>query len=78
MEQPSDTEKRSLNSKPGCLNVVDTFRYVGDVCVTMNAAREGVKMERKPKLTPRQKLETSKRIDAGETQWSVARGYNVS
>ena len=28
MGQPSDAEKRSLNSKPGCLKVVDTFRPV--------------------------------------------------
>ena len=26
MDQPSDVEKRSLNSEPGCLKVVDTFR----------------------------------------------------
>ena len=29
MDQPSDAEKRSLNSKPGCLKVVDTFRQTG-------------------------------------------------
>jgi len=32
----------------------------------------------KPSLTPHQQQEARKRIDAGETQRSVARSYNVS
>jgi DNA invertase Pin-like site-specific DNA recombinase len=37
-----------------------------------------VKFGRKPSLTPHQQQEARKRIDAGETQRSVARSYNVS
>jgi DNA invertase Pin-like site-specific DNA recombinase len=42
------------------------------------AKANGVKMGRKPKLTPHQQKEARKRIDDGETQRSVARSYNVS
>jgi hypothetical protein len=38
----------------------------------------GVKCGRKPILTPHQQQEARKRIEAGETQRSVARSYNVS
>jgi DNA invertase Pin-like site-specific DNA recombinase len=37
-----------------------------------------VKFGRKPILTPLQQWEARKRLDAGETQRSVARRYNVS
>lgn len=43
-----------------------------------NAKANGVKFGRKPKLTILQQKEARKRIDAGETQRSVARSYNVS
>ena len=42
------------------------------------ARAKGVRMGRKPKLTPHQQRETQKRIAEGETQHSVARSYNVS
>jgi 16S rRNA G966 N2-methylase RsmD len=38
----------------------------------------GVKFGRKPILTPHQQKEARKRLEAGETQRSVARSYNVS
>jgi DNA invertase Pin-like site-specific DNA recombinase len=38
----------------------------------------GVKFGRKPILTPHQQNEARKRLEAGETQRSVARSYNVS
>ena len=41
------------------------------------AKANGVKFGRKPSLTPHQQQEARKRIDAGETQRSVARSYNV-
>jgi hypothetical protein len=37
-----------------------------------------VKFGRKPTLTPHQQKEARKRLEAGETQRSVARSYNVS
>jgi hypothetical protein len=37
-----------------------------------------VRFGRKPKLTAHQQREARKRIEAGETQRSVARSYNVS
>jgi DNA invertase Pin-like site-specific DNA recombinase len=43
-----------------------------------DAKATGVEFDRKPILTPHQQKETRKRIDAGETQHSVARNYNVS
>jgi predicted nucleic acid-binding Zn ribbon protein len=42
------------------------------------AKANGVKFGRKPILTAHQKKEALKRLDAGETQRSVARSYNVS
>ena len=39
---------------------------------------KGVKFGRKPILTPHQQKEARKRLEAGETQRSVARSYNVS
>lgn len=42
------------------------------------AKARGVKMGRKPKLTPHQKQEAIKRRDAGETVRDIARSYNVS
>src|SRR3984957_17984350 len=43
-----------------------------------DAKTNGVKFGRKPILTPHQQKEARKRLDAGETQRSVARSYNVS
>jgi DNA invertase Pin-like site-specific DNA recombinase len=43
-----------------------------------DAQARGVKFGHKPSLPPRQRREARKRIDAGETQRSVARSYNVS
>jgi len=43
-----------------------------------DAKANGVKFGRKPSLTPHQQREARKRIDAGETQRSVARSFNVS
>jgi DNA invertase Pin-like site-specific DNA recombinase len=43
-----------------------------------DAKANGVKFGRKPILTPHQQQETRKRLEAGETQRSVARSYNVS
>jgi DNA invertase Pin-like site-specific DNA recombinase len=43
-----------------------------------DAKEKGVKFDRKPILTPHQQKEARKRLDAGETQRSVARSYNVS
>src|SRR5271167_3739741 len=43
-----------------------------------DAKAKGVKFGRKPTLTPHQQKEARQRIDAGETQRSVARSYNVS
>jgi DNA invertase Pin-like site-specific DNA recombinase len=42
------------------------------------AKARGVKMGRKPKLTPHQKAEALKRRDKGETLMEIARSYNVS
>jgi DNA invertase Pin-like site-specific DNA recombinase len=42
------------------------------------AKRRGVKFGRNPKLTAHQQREARERIEAGETQRSVARSYNVS
>ncbi len=42
-----------------------------------DAKEKGVKFGRKPILTPHQQKEARKRLDAGETQRSVARSYNV-
>lgn len=42
------------------------------------AKAKGVKFGRKPTLTPHPQKEARKRIEAGETQRSVARTYNVS
>ena len=46
--------------------------------ITATARAKGVKFGRKPKLTAHQQKEARKRIDAGETQRSIARSYNVS
>ena len=43
-----------------------------------DAKAKGVKFGRKPKLTAHQQREARERIEAGETQRSVARSYNVS
>ena len=43
-----------------------------------DAKAKGVKFGRKPNLTPHQQKEARERLDAGETQRSVARSYNVS
>jgi DNA invertase Pin-like site-specific DNA recombinase len=43
-----------------------------------DAKANGVKFGRKPILTPHQQKEVRARLDAGETQRSVARSYNVS
>ncbi len=43
-----------------------------------DARAQGVKFGRKPKLTPHQQREAHRRIEAGETQRSVARSVNVS
>jgi DNA invertase Pin-like site-specific DNA recombinase len=43
-----------------------------------DAKAKGVKVGRKPILTPHQQNEARKRLQAGETQRSVARSYNVS
>ena len=43
-----------------------------------DAKAKGVKFGRKPILTPHQQREARERIEAGETQRSVARSYNVS
>jgi DNA invertase Pin-like site-specific DNA recombinase len=43
-----------------------------------DAKESGVKFGRKPILTPHQQKEARKRLEAGETQRSVARSYNVS
>jgi DNA invertase Pin-like site-specific DNA recombinase len=41
------------------------------------AKARGVRMGRKPNLTPHQQREARARVAAGETQRSVARSYNV-
>ena len=43
-----------------------------------DAKAKGVKFGRKPTLTPHQQSEARRRLEAGETQRSVARSYNVS
>jgi DNA invertase Pin-like site-specific DNA recombinase len=43
-----------------------------------DAKAKGVKFGRKPILKPHQQREARKRLDAGETQRSIARSYNVS
>jgi len=43
-----------------------------------DAKAKGVKFGRKPKLTLHQQREARQRIEAGETQRSIARSYNVS
>ena len=43
-----------------------------------DAKEKGVKFGRKPILTPHQQREARKRLEAGETQRSIARSYNVS
>ena len=42
------------------------------------AVAAGVKMGRKPKLTPHQVKEALRRVDAGERMRDIARSYNVS
>ena len=42
------------------------------------AKARGVRLGRKPKLTPHQQREAIKRRDAGETLADIARSYNVS
>ncbi|MGH7120857.1 MAG: recombinase family protein, partial [Acetobacteraceae bacterium] len=42
------------------------------------AKARGVKMGRKPKLTPHQRAEAIKRRDNGEPLREIARSYNVS
>jgi DNA invertase Pin-like site-specific DNA recombinase len=43
-----------------------------------DAKASGVKLARKTILTPHQQKEARKRLEAGETQRSVARSYNSS
>jgi DNA invertase Pin-like site-specific DNA recombinase len=43
-----------------------------------DAKAKGVKFGRKPSLTSHQQREARQRIEAGETQRSIARSYNVS
>jgi DNA invertase Pin-like site-specific DNA recombinase len=43
-----------------------------------DAKAKGVKFGRKPSLTPHQQQEALKRLEADETQRSIARSYNVS
>jgi DNA invertase Pin-like site-specific DNA recombinase len=43
-----------------------------------DAKAGGVKFGRKPTLTPHRQNEARRRLQAGETQRSVARSYNVS
>ena len=43
-----------------------------------DAMARGVKIGRKPILTPHQQKEARKRLEAGETRRSIARSYNVS
>ena len=43
-----------------------------------DAKANGVKFGRKPKLTPHQQREARERLEAGETQRSIARSYNVN
>src|SRR5271154_1821885 len=43
-----------------------------------DAKAKGVKFGRKPSLTPHRQKEARARLEAGETQRSVARSYNVS
>ena len=43
-----------------------------------DAKANGVKFGRKPRLTPHQRREARQRLEAGETQRSVARSYDVS
>jgi len=43
-----------------------------------DAKAKGVKFGRKPILTPHQRKEARKRVEAGEPQRSIARSYNVS
>jgi DNA invertase Pin-like site-specific DNA recombinase len=47
-------------------------------CGRADAKAKGVRFGRKPILTLHQQKEARKRLDAGETQRSVARSYNVS
>ena len=42
------------------------------------AKARGVKMGRKPKLTPHQKAEAIKRRDAGEPMRDIGKSFNVS
>jgi DNA invertase Pin-like site-specific DNA recombinase len=42
------------------------------------AVARGVKMGRKPKLTPHQRKEALRRVDAGEPLREIAQSYNVS
>ncbi len=42
------------------------------------AVAAGVKMGRKPKLTPHQRKEALRRVDAGERLRDIARSYDVS
>lgn len=43
-----------------------------------DANAKGVRFGHKPKLTPYQQREARQRLAEGETQWSIARSYNVS
>jgi len=61
------------------------WRRSSNAAASSNAPRgaeptraNGVKFGRKPILTPHQQKEARKRLDAGETQRSVAHSYNVS
>jgi DNA invertase Pin-like site-specific DNA recombinase len=46
--------------------------------VRERAKARGMKMGRKPKLTPHQRREAIKRRDRGETLADIAHSYNVS
>jgi DNA invertase Pin-like site-specific DNA recombinase len=46
-------------------------------CGRADAKAKGVKLGRKP-IPPHQQQEARRRLEAGETQRSIARSYNVS
>ena len=60
-------------TRAGCKEVVRARTGEGRA----RAVARGVKMGRKPKLTPHQIKEALRRRDAGETTREIARSYNV-
>jgi hypothetical protein len=73
-------KSRRLIRRPEIMKHRWRFDRVGDNrCVKRaDAKAKGVRFGRKPKLTAHQQREARERIEAGETQRSVARSYNVS